>query len=942
MDSSLNIVFNFLKTTLGEEYALITGASNELEKLKRLQMIIFNVQKDVVHNQDSIHHETFSDWLQELSDAAYDAEDTIDMMETKKIEILRRRDRFINRVKDFFSRSANPILFSHQMGSSVQKHLHRLVDIVEERRFHLVGQLQIHPTIRNQTTSALDEVTVFGRERDRDVITKHLMKAGRDKEVAILVGMGGIGKTTLAKLIYNNSVVDELFASKKAWVCVSTNFDLMEIAKAIIEQLEQRSCQINDLEALRKKLENCLNGNRYLIILDDVWNDESFRKSWKQTYSFFPNCKILVTTRQEDVKSAMSEFYLHHVGVLPHDYCWLLFKNIVVRGGVFAEKWMEEIGERIVIKCKGMPLAASLLGSMLRTKVDVSEWSHVLQNDIWAQDIEINSALKLTYDHLPLKSRFCFVYCSIFPKDCILNKKDLIQQWTDNGFVFPSEADGIFEDLVSRCFFQDLVQDDYGCIKSCKMHDLIHDLAKSIANYQCAILQNGEEDEVLSETRIRFLSINMGVQASSEIWNKLLHARKLRTLQSFSPQLLNAKRLDDVIFKRLKYLRVLNLKKSNIVEVPSSILNLKLLRYVNFSKTNIEKLPEKICYLANLRTLKLNQCRKLSGFPAKFQKLSKLMHLEIEDCHRLKGMPIKLEELSLLQTLTDFVVSNDGATLNELKNLKELDGNLTIRNLDQIDPYFAFKEGILSDKSKLVSLTLSWNKYDISMRDGDENILRALQPNVFLKEFSLFDFCGRNFPTWRSDSSPHVFKNLQKLAISCCRSLESIPQFSASPLRYLHINDCPNLVEVTDLLEGLGNSSQTIYIHHCPNISRRWSDLAIERMLFSQHLHIEICSKSKVDLTPLLNNCGKAYSLKICGYHKNFEYEERYDISICCFEESYISLGENVLQNLEIRSCPNLTSIDLPHMWWNVESKGYYGKQHKTDLSFFLFIRLIV
>ncbi|KMZ57340.1 NB-ARC domain-containing disease resistance protein [Zostera marina] len=686
---------------LGAEFTLIKNTPGELEKLKRFKTIIVNVQRDVAGRELSQQDVV---WLDEMIDAAYDIEDIVDLFNTK---ILRRRSnnnristRYTRRVIDFFSCTNNTLIFRHKIGTRVQNTFVRLANIAEEKKYHL-------------TLSGRD-----GVENLRSTMPETFSEMGED-DVLVLVGMGGVGKTTLAKLVYNDSQVDAIFGKRKLWVCVSENFDLSKIIKLVIEQIDGHPCQLEGLQALSKKLKELLEKNTYLLVLDDVWTSSSLTlDSWSIMKSLFRNCKILVTTREENVKYViLPESCIHRVGYLSYDDSRTLFENIAFPNGDVPEK-LKDISKSIVKKCDGVPLSLKVLGSMMRTNQDYSYWIGIEKNNILDPNIKgenrIFKILKFSYYHLPLKSKFCFVYCSIFPKDSVMFKIDLIRQWVGNGFIPLNEGNEIFDDLLSRCFFQDVEKDVYGSITTFKMHDLIHDLAESIAkSLQCGILDDSIQDRNLSDRKqVRYLSIilNMGKEEEASYSNiliKLKDACVLRTLQLLSYGIVSKTFLDNC-FTKFKFLRVLVcFAQSNLEDIPPSINNLKLLRYVDFSFTNIRQLPETVCNLQNLQTLKLNNCRYLIVLPKKLRKLSELRYLTNDNCSGLDSMPDGMDRLSLLQTLDIFAVNDGGKNLNDLRHLNHLEGSLCIKNLHR-SRNVVLENGILKSKSKLVSLELNF------------------------------------------------------------------------------------------------------------------------------------------------------------------------------------------------------------------------------------------
>ncbi|XXG46064.1 hypothetical protein AAC387_Pa02g0996 [Persea americana] len=215
--------------------------------------------------------------------------------------------------------------------------------------------------------------------------------------------MGGLGKTTLAKLVYNDERVMSYF-DQRMWVFVSEKFDCAEIMRAIIES-DQGRCGVEHMESLQSRLRKALSGKRYLLVLDDVWNEN--QEAWLQLKSLLKvgkkGSKIIVTTRSNIVANLMGTLPTHHLKGLPEEDCWSLFKQ-----RAFPNRDDEtypdlvRIGKEIVKKCKGVPLVAKVLGGLLHYKRSEREWLSIRNNEIWElKEDQIMPTLRLSYNHLP-------------------------------------------------------------------------------------------------------------------------------------------------------------------------------------------------------------------------------------------------------------------------------------------------------------------------------------------------------------------------------------------------------------------------------------------------------------------------------------------------------------------------------------------------------------
>ncbi|XP_034705129.1 putative disease resistance protein RGA4 [Vitis riparia] len=280
--------------------------------------------------------------------------------------------------------------------------------------------------------------------------------------------MGGLGKTTLARFAYNDDAVVKHF-SPRAWVCVSDEFDVVKITKAILGAISQQSNDSNDFNKLQVELSQSLAGKRFLLVLDDVWNRNY--EDWNNLRSPFrggaKGSKVIVTTRNKQVALMMepSDNYHHSLEPLSDDDCWSIFvQHAFENRDIQKHPNLKSIGKKIVEKCDGLPLPAKVLGGLLRSKQRDDEWEHILNSKIWSlsdTECDIIPALRLSY-HLPAQLKRCFVYCATFPQDYEFKETELILLWMAEGLIQPLEGNKQMEDLggeyfrelVSRSFFQ--------------------------------------------------------------------------------------------------------------------------------------------------------------------------------------------------------------------------------------------------------------------------------------------------------------------------------------------------------------------------------------------------------------------------------------------------------------------------------------------------------
>ncbi|KAJ9158803.1 hypothetical protein P3X46_024349 [Hevea brasiliensis] len=660
------------------------------------------------------------------------------------------------------------------MGHKIKAIRERLDDIAKDRHaFHFVEHSTEKPFTareRDQTISFVAEEEVIGRDDDKKKILELLFDSNTEDNVSVIpiVGIGGLGKTTLAQLVYSDKNVTDKF-ELKMWVCVF--FDVKVIVGKVIKSLTHKEPGNLELDQLQSDLRERIEGKKYLLLLDDVWNEDL--QKWTDLKALLTcgarGSRILVTTCSEKVAGITSGKKTHYsLKGLDLDKSWSLFKKIVFEGKEPESPNVKEIGERIIKKCVGVPLAIKTIAGLLYFRDLEREWLPFLENDlskIAQNENVILNTLKLSYDHLSSHLKHCFAYCALFPKDYVINVKKLIHLWAAQGFIESSSSSlcdediGLqyFTELWWRSFFQEVKRDELGNVKSCKMHDLMHELATSVAGKGICII-NSEEKSV--DENVRHVSFDFRLYSSQQIPAGLSNALKLRTF--FWPCTM-------------------------IEKVSNSINKLKHLRYLDVSgNVKILALPNSIMNLQNLQVLNVSDCSRLKELPKDIKKLINLRHLYCDGCWDLTHMPRGLGQLTSLRTLTWFVVAKDNSVaknvggLNELNSLNNLRGSLAIFNLGYV------KNGIinpiLKDKSLLQSLSLSSDRDDDANVQSEEMAFQNLQPHPNLKELVVSSYRGRRLPSWVSS-----LPNLVNTLLQFCRCQHLPPLHQIPSLQRLEI-----------------------------------------------------------------------------------------------------------------------------------------------------------
>ncbi|XP_068491491.1 putative disease resistance RPP13-like protein 1 [Phaseolus vulgaris] len=727
--------------------------------------------------------------------------------------------------------------------------------------------------------------------------------------------MGGMGKTTLAQHVYNHSIIEDKFAIK-AWVCVSEEFDIFMLTRAILESFRKETDNSRNLDMVQGRLKEKLNGMKFFLVLDDVWNEH--RDQWKSLQTPLKygakGSKILITTRINKVASIMQSNSIHQLKQLQKDHSWQLFAKYAFQDDNFKSNFvLEEIGMKIVEKCQGLPLALETVGGLLQSKSSVSEWEGVLRSNIWdllIEDNKIIPALLLSYYHLPSHLKRCFAYCALFPKDHMFDKESLIFSWMAENFLQSSQqsksleevGEQYFNDLLSRSFFQQSIRYDQ---KRFVMHDFLNDLAKYVSGKMCYRLGVDTPGSVPKTTR-HFSTIKNPVECDE--YMSLCDAKRLRTFLSISWNC--GMSIQDLI-SNFKCLRLLSLSDCcNIREVPDTIADLIHLRSLELSRTDIERLPDLICSLYNLQVLKLNQCPNLKELPSTLHELTKLRRLELIETY-LRKAPILLRKLKNLQVRMDRFKVGKSSEFS-IKQLGELDiqGELKIKNLENVmNSCDAFAVD-LKNKTHVVGLSLEWDS-QLNNEDSikEREVLENLQPSKHLEKLSIDGYGGTQFPGWLSDNS---LLNVVSLTLKNCKNCMQLPSLGLlTVLKYLAIYSLHQIVLIDANFYGNSSSSfasleTLIFVD-----MKEWEEWECKKSAFPslQRLSVSNCPKLKGHFLEHLCHL-KCQTIDVC---KQLE-ASTLEIEGVKKKTSPFDMIGHHLQSLSIFLCPGM-NIPINHCY---------------------------
>ncbi|KAM0907721.1 hypothetical protein ACQ4PT_015937 [Festuca glaucescens] len=636
--------------------------------------------------------------------------------------------------------------------------------------------------------------------------------------VISIVGVGGVGKTSLAQLAFRDEQIRMNFGLRM-WVSVSDTNDEIRLARDILESLTDENYHtVTEFDKLQNALHEKINGKKFLLILDDVWYDED-RTTWenKLLWSKVLSClntglegsKILATTRADKTCSILdARTPPLRLGGLDGDDYWLLFRNCA-----FGEKYpgqfpeLKEIGVHICCRLNGLPLAAKIIGRLLNADLDVCHWKKVLESDL---SDDVMKVLRLSYQHLPVQLKICFSFCSLFPKDWRFDPGRLTEMWIAQGFVQREDpydtdsniedvAKGYFDELVQRSFFE---RSPFGH-QNYVMHDLINDLARNVSKDEYVRVENDKQQKEIPPN-IRHLSISANLFGSMKK-TELGNLRTLIVWKKTSPCLKLS--LPDDVFNKSKSIRVLDLSGCCLDRLPRSVQVLKRLRYFAF------RVPEKpwkipLIRLYHLEVLVTNghSCRESECviLPAAKMKTN-LLKLRKAFLYNVYGATISgFGGQTRLHGVGEFHVKKEsGYRLGELKEMKHIVRHLKIRSLENVERQQEAVNACLDCKEHIEYLELEWSIHAKALIcEFDYDVLSALRPHPDLDQLKIIGYRGARSPNWFETNWLTAWSSL---ALENCIGWVQLPPFGQLPLlKYLQLRGMHAVKQIGQEFYGNG------------------------------------------------------------------------------------------------------------------------------------------
>ncbi|KAG6395732.1 hypothetical protein SASPL_141856 [Salvia splendens] len=947
-------IATMLEDKIRYEVNLVRGVKDELRYLSKKLNTIRQVLDDA--EKKGVKDESVKRWLKKLEATAYEMDDILDEWNYSLLKDKAEgsaepepEPEPEQKIGCSFIRSSclgfKKVSVRRDIAKKIENVKAMLEQIYEERKeFDFVIALPTTDPVptpwRVQSTPFVDLTKVHGvdiHNKKEDIVSK-LMLNGGHTQVLSIVGTGGLGKTTLAKLVYNDERVKDCF-ELRIWICVSDPFDVAGIAIGIVNEVGKETIppNSNQLALVLKKLEASISGKKFLLVLDDVWTEDNTK--W-EPLKISLQCgaagsKILVTTRKETVAKMVGTLNddMYHPNNLSEEECWSLLCDTSLLGKSNKEYGKFEVfGKKIARKCNGLPLAAIVLGTLLQLK-DLEGWKDVEKSEIWQLEnakVELFPHLVLSYNDLSPALKRCFSYCSVYPKDRQIHARTLIEEWMAQGYLGPDSGNSALElkgrenlkNLAMRCLFQDIEESESGeQIEWCKMHDIVHDFALFLRKNDCKERSCQVCDSSLVSNVQEYRSVSWDwdyeppVDERDGSYKVCDCMKSLRVLRIESLILVGIEMLihlrwlevrgvalakDDLeIICRLYFLQTLLLSKCDLTVIPREIGNLNQLRRLDLSENyRMEELPGSVCSLIELRSLSLERC-SLEVIPQEIGNLVKLRELDLSHNYRME-LPESICSLVELQ-----ILKIEGTRINcvpealgELSNLRTLE--LSEFKVGSQYNKLGYLKKLYRHLTESLELEIYWSSMS-EMEELVEDARQAELPTVLPKLESLNIYFSVKVNEMEQSSSSSMWMEVAE-ALVPHHNLKKllIVGYKGSKLPHLMSSSFNFIKEIR--LEGLSEVSSLPAMGKLPFLETLFI-CEVEQLMFvgREFLGIESSCDDVVVAFP---------KLKVLGFSDCSKWEEWEDIT----EEEEDSAAISImpcLTKLRINWCKSLKQ--LPH-----------------------------
>ncbi|XP_027077913.1 putative late blight resistance protein homolog R1A-3 [Coffea arabica] len=710
-----------------------------------------------------------------------------------------------------------------------------------------VNRTFIH--IPSQLTAAIHNEDLVGLDDVVETIIDRLTRGLKHLDVVSIVGMPGLGKTTLANKVYTASSVRSHF-HVRGWCCVSQTYSKYSLFAQLLCSIHSESSDKYlkmDENDLVEKLRQVLLRTRYLLVLDDLWDVGA----WNLLENSLPNdvngSRILFTSRSRDLSLQFKPGSKpYHLRQFTDEESWaLLQKKLFDKEGCPPE--LTGVGYQIAKICRGLPLTVVLVAGILAT-IAQDSWEEFAKSlsSIVLQDEYCMKTLELSYSHLPDYLKPCLLYLAAFQEDQVINVRRLLWLWISEGFVQQIEGESLEEaaynylmGLINRSLVMVTQKGAMNGAKTCRLHDLVHEFCVKKAEEESFlhIIHSWKDPFGLTgqSNPHRVCVHNTG---ELKVWESILIFPNLRCLLLFGNDYFEPQEEDWGILLP-KLLRVLDLGGLIIGKsFPMEVVLLVHLRYLVLS--GIRSIPSAIDNLSRLKTLIVQKPHSHVELPNTIWNMKTLRYLRTTDGIRgfifLDGNLEVFPDLDHLDTLSLVIDPSPQCLQKMLKKLPSIrrlkcwrscDSQAATRNCDKILVFdclnhlqslrltyfcgYGFKFPLNLKKLTLSDNFQPWSEISTIGKLPHLEVLKLLGrsfvgeewvmkegefPNLRVLLLSLLDI-----RSWIASSGN--FSRLEKLVVYWCGGLEEVPSC---------LGECPTLemVDVVGCSESVENSVKQI------------------------------------------------------------------------------------------------------------------------------------
>ncbi|KAI5324824.1 hypothetical protein L3X38_033897 [Prunus dulcis] len=831
---------------LESEAASIAGVRDQVDEIKQELVFMKSFLEDADGGEQA-HTQVEKAWVASVRDLANDVENTIDEFMYRVYEQRNggRFSRWIHKTIHF----PGHLWYKRQIANKLQKILVAIRAIPERnQRYRGAAAVEgkstsedIRRWVQNQAESSLyqKEDELVGIEGDKNMLLGWLMDEAKHQTVVSVVGMGGSGKTTLVARTFKDDIVKRHFECY-AWITISQSYVIEDLLRRLIKEFhkgkkEKVPADMNAMSynELLEMLVNYLETKRYLIVLDDVWDVHL----WDKIRFSFPDkqlgSRVMLTTRREDIASSSFgvESHVHKIRPLERSDAWVLFsmKAFSSYPNKSCSPELLPLARELVEKCEGLPLAIVALSGLMSSKKSLTEWSTVYNSLNWHLTNNpllepMKSILLLSFNGLPYRLKQCFLYCSLFPEDHMMTNNRLIRLWIAEGFV--EHVEGLTPEEVAKGYlmeliFRNMLQERFTIyFPACKMHDLLREIALSIAKKDkfCAVHDGSETVEETGALRLSIQTTNGEIGSCTGI-------SRLRSFLVFATSVSSFSFSNKLPFD-LKLLKVLDLEDIPIDNLPDGVTSLFNLKHLNLKGTLIKELPESIGQLRNLQNLNI-MSTKIEALPRGISKLLNLRHFLVGSLMsgKLVGLriPSSISKMKKLQSLA--YIESEGNIIRLIGSMTQLTflGITNVKERDEEDLCASIQE------MKVLSIL------NLYVADGEE-FLRAdalSSPPPYLDRLDLIGklekvphwFCSLHSLTYlllnksrlEEDLLPHIeaLPSLRSLSLENASVREELCfNRGFAKLRHLWFWDHALLNKIT-IEKGAMPNLEVLSIHNC-------------------------------------------------------------------------------------------------------------------------------